>query len=296
MKLARITEVGPRDGLQNESKTIPTPQKVRLVELLCAARPDEIEVTSFVSAKWIPQLSDASNVLAEVARFKPADVLFSVLTPNERGLLNALDTNARAGRRLIDKVSVFTAASETFSMRNTNATIAQTLARFVPVIERARREGLMTRGYISCVVACPFEGAISPQQVESVVRKLVDMGVEEIDLGETIGVAQPEQIAALLERVYAAAPAERLTLHLHDTSGRAADCVRTATRWGIRSFDGAVGGLGGCPYASTPEKRAPGNISTQALIEALRLEGLHTRVDENALRAAAEYALSISRQ
>lgn len=293
MEKARITEVAPRDGLQNERGVIPTADKVRLVELLCAARSDEIEVTSFVPASWIPQFADAAAVIEAVAAFKPAGMIFSVLAPNERGLQNALDANGCAGTRVIDKVAVFTAASETFSRKNTNASIRDSVERFVPVVAQARSAGLLLRGYVSCVVACPFEGLIAPSQVAHVVKMLVDLGIEEIDLGETIGVARPAQIPPLLDAMFAVVPAARLTLHLHDTSGHAAACARQAVKMGIRSFDAAAGGLGGCPYASTPERRAPGNISTQALLYALEQEGLQTTVDPAALQTATNFATGL---
>jgi hydroxymethylglutaryl-CoA lyase len=316
--VARITDVAPRDGLQNETGAIPTASKVRRVELLCAARVDEVEVSSFVPARWIPQLADAAEVFAAAAAFKPADVVFSALVPNERGLQGSLAVNERAGRRVIDKVSVFTAASETFARRNTNGTIAETIERFVPVVRGAAAAGLRVRGYVSCVVACPFEGPIAPAAVADVVRRLVDIGVEEIDLGETIGVAHPDEIEALLAAVTPVAPLPRLTLHLHDTHDTyprtrspAAAAPRTtgtnrsmvsaivpfvfrrAARLGVRSFDGAAGGLGGCPYASTPTRRAPGNIDTRTLLAALRAEGVSTRVDEPALAAAAEFGATL---
>ncbi|MCA9245265.1 MAG: hydroxymethylglutaryl-CoA lyase, partial [Phycisphaerales bacterium] len=239
----RITDVAPRDGLQNEPRPIPTDDKLRLVELLCAAHVDEVEVTSFVSPRWIPQLGDADALFAALQGKKPRDVVFSALVPNEKGMQAALRVNEDAGERLIDKVSVFTAASETFSQRNTNATIAETLDRFKPVIESAKREGLLTRGYVSCAIACPFEGAIQPDAVANVAMALRDLGIDEIDLGDTIGAGARDSVARMLDAVIARAPLANaaieaqtptITLHLHDTFGRAGECVRVALERGLR--------------------------------------------------------------
>lgn len=292
----RVTDVSPRDGLQNETAVIPTLQKIRLVQLLCDARPDEIEVSSFVSPRWIPQLGDAADVFAGAAPFKRPGQLFSALVPNEKGLDAALAVNDSAASRLIDKVSVFTAASETFSKRNTNATIAETLARFAPVIRRAHDARLLVRGYVSCIIACPFEGPIAPARVADVCRRLADLGVDELDLGDTIGAATPTSIAAVLDACSPFAPPASthadptLTLHLHDTLGNAAECARAALALGVRSFDASVAGLGGCPYASTPQRRAPGNIATETLIRTLHAAGFTTAVDPAALDAAARFA------
>lgn len=291
-QLVRITDVAPRDGLQNEARIVSAADKARLVELLCAARVDEVEVTSFVSPKWVPQLGDAAQVLELLAAKKPAEVAFSVLVPNEQGMTAALAVNQRLGR-VIDKVSVFTSASETFSLRNTNATIAQTLERFKPVIAAAGAAGLPVRGYVSCAVQCPFEGPIAPAAVARVARQLVDIGVAEVDVADTIGVGTAETVGAMLEAVLAelgAAWLPRMTLHMHDTFGRAADCVARALALGLRSFDGSAGGLGGCPYASTPERRAPGNIATLTLLDAVAGAGFETRVQRGPLIEAGAFA------
>ncbi|MFT3685097.1 MAG: DUF559 domain-containing protein [Phycisphaerales bacterium] len=465
----RITDVSPRDGLQNEQGVISTADKVRLVELLCATGVDEVEVTSFVSAKWVPQLGDAKEVFEQLlrtplpggegqgvgfdrlrntqvsshlpGRFKsprnearegevyrkaaieytvpPRDrqayarastlrrtetgpeaavwsalrgkqiggfkfrrqhpfgpyildffcaefglaveldgrthagaeargqderrtayleshgltvvrftndfalqnvegvartlqttcerlyrhgnamtnadkhephpqplpsgegsrsaPLFSALVPNDRGMEGALEV--LTATHLLGKVSVFTAASETFSKKNTNAAIAETLERFKPVISRAHEHKLPVRGYISCVIACPFEGSIAPAKVADVAAQLARLGVDEIDLGDTIGAGTPETVVAMLTAVSRTLGNEfgkyrNITLHLHDTFGRAADCVKAALDLGVRSFDGSVAGLGGCPYASTPGKRAPGNISTETLVETIERTAL----------------------
>lgn len=290
----RITDVAPRDGLQNEPKPVPTAAKVRLVQALIEANVDEIEVSSFVSPKWIPQLADAVEVFAALAMRKPADMLFSALVPNEKGMAAALDVNQRAGRRVIDKVSVFTAASETFSRRNTNATIAETIERFGPVAAQAAAAQLPLRGYVSCVVRCPFEGDIAPARVAEMAVKLEALGAEEIDLGETIGAGTRENIRALLDAVLPRlVKATRVTLHLHDTHGRAAECIEAALEAGVRSFDGAAGGLGGCPYASTPERRAPGNIATETLVATIERAGFSTRVNRARLREASAFAAAL---
>jgi hydroxymethylglutaryl-CoA lyase len=300
----RITDVSPRDGLQNEAGIIPTAQKLALIDHLRKTGVDEIEVSSFVSAKWVPQLGDAAELFAALASADdpaapPArSPIYSALVPNEKGLDQALAVNQRAGRPLIAKASVFTAASETFSSRNTNGTIAQTLERFKPVITRAHASGLVVRGYVSCVFACPFEGPTPPAKVLDVAAALIDLGVDELDYGDTIGAGLPESTAALLvahrDRFGTRwLSPEAFTLHLHDTFGHASACVRTALTLGVRSFDSSVAGLGGCPYASLPGKPAPGNISTETLVNTIRQAGLATRVDSAILADAAAYARSI---
>ncbi|HZW08312.1 MAG TPA: hydroxymethylglutaryl-CoA lyase [Phycisphaerales bacterium] len=289
----RITDVAPRDGLQNEPGFVPTAQKAALVRAIAASGVDEVEITSFVSPKRVPQLADAAALCDLLREDKPAGVLFSALAPNEQGLGGVLAANDRAGRRLIDKVSVFTAASESFSRNNTNATIDETLARFAPVVRTAHGAGLVVRGYVSCVVACPFEGPIDPWAVAAVAGRLADLGIEEIDLGDTIGAGSPETVGRVistaleyLDESHGWSDASRLTLHLHDTGGRASECVRVALELGVRSFDGATGGLGGCPYASTPGRRAPGNLSTVDLVDAVERAGLRHRVDRSRLDQA----------
>lgn len=327
----RITDVSPRDGLQNEPGIIPTADKVRLIELLCATGVDEIEVTSFVSPKWVPQLGDGRAVVESALgmrfRSRASTPIFSVLIPNDKGLeeLEATELTVRsnlmrsqAGRKWaqaeyddfdrrvtdlsIDKVSVFTAASERFSKRNTNATIEETLERFRLLVTFPHRHR-PTRGYISCVIACPFEGPISPSQVTRVVDRLVRLGINEIDLGDTIGAADVASTTHLLLSVRDVVGAEwfengKITLHLHDTFGLAADCVKAALDLGVRSFDGSVAGLGGCPYASKalPDgtiQRAPGNISTELLVTTIHDAGYETGVDLDALALAAEFAREI---
>lgn len=290
----RITDVSPRDGLQNEPGTIPTADKSRLIHLLRAANVDEIEATSFVSPKWVPQLADAEALLASLS---PADFsngpMLSVLVPNEKGLHRLLEINSKSP--LVHKASVFTAASETFSRRNTNASIAEALERFKPVVALANANRLHLRGYLSCVIACPFEGPIAPAAVAHWAEQLHALGIPEIDLGDTIGAGTPDSVTAMLAAVHSAVGASaQITLHLHDTFGRAADCVKAALQAGIRSFDGSAAGLGGCPYASTPTSRAPGNISTETLVRTVHDAGFTTGVHIPALREAAAFAAGIA--
>jgi len=321
----RITDVSPRDGLQNEAGIIPTADKVRLIELLCATGVDEIEVTSFVSPKWVPQLGDAEQVLTQLylrqglaqlrrkdtghlpTHFGVKPVEFSVLVPNAKGMSTFVDFSDFQGRFLAKKVSVFTAASETFNRKNVNATISETLERFRSVIDQAKSHQLKVRGYVSCVIECPFEGPIQPSKVAEVVRELKSLGVDEFDLGDTIGAGTADSVSRMLRAVMAELDPERtgafwtreaITLHLHDTFGRAADCVKVALDMGVRSFDGSVAGLGGCPYASKklPDgtiQRAPGNISTELLVQTIEDAGYETGVDRDALAKAAAFAREI---
>lgn len=297
----RITDVGPRDGLQNEPGAVPTAGKAALVRALAACGVREVEVTSFVSPKWVPQLGDAAELCGLLAAGKPSGVVYSALVPNERGMEGVLEANRRAGFRLIDKVGVFTAASESFSRKNTNASVAETMERFGPVVRLAREQGIAVRGYVSCAVACPFEGAIEPLAVAAVAGRLVELGVDEVDLGDTIGAGTPETVGRMLATVLealdeahgggsSATRGEAVTLHLHDTHGLAGACVRVALELGIRSFDASVAGLGGCPYAGTETARAPGNIATATLLDAVERAGFAHGVERGKLEEAAELA------
>ncbi len=294
LSTVRIVEVGPRDGLQNEAGRVPTDDKAALVRALIAAGLPEIELTSFVSPKWIPQLGDAAELLQLLGGDLPEHVTFSALVPNMRGMERLLEVNEHAtkasGRRAIDKVCLFTAASETFSQKNTNASIAETLERFAPVATSAREHGLGLRGYVSCAFACPFEGDIGVEAVVRVSEQLAgDLGVDELSIADTIGQATPEDVTERIVGLHHIDGAV-LNLHLHDTFGRAADCVRAGLQAGVRSFDGAVGGLGGCPYASTPGKRAPGNIATSTLVQVVEEAGFATGVDHGKLATAGALA------
>ncbi len=275
----RLCEVGPRDGLQNERTPVPTDAKVAFVDGLSAAGFPEIEVSSFVSAKRVPQLGDAAEVFARIAR-RPGTV-YSALVPNERGMEAALA--ARVG-----KVSVFAAASEGFSRANTGGTIDEVIARFGPVVRMARAAGLPVRGYVSCVVRCPYDGPTPPQAVRAVVERLLSAGIDEIDLGETLGVAVPDDLSRLLEGVAPAVEPGRVTLHLHDSNGRGADNLRAALALGVRSFDASAGGLGGCPFAPG----ARGNVATETALSVFESGGYDAGVD----RAAVARATSAIRQ
>lgn len=298
-KRARITDVSPRDGLQNEplradASAIPTADKARLINALTSTGVDEVEITSFVSPKWIPQLGDARELCEMLRGSRPKNVSFSALVPNEKGMRSLLEVYETPGERLIDKVSVFTAASETFSKKNTNASIAETLERFKPVIELAQERGLKVRGYVSCVIECPFEGIIMPEAVADVSKKLLELGADEIDLGDTIGAGCTETMAAMLACVTSRIDPDKIVLHLHDTFGRASECVRAALALGVTSFDGSAAGLGGCPYASTETKRAPGNIATDTLVRVIQAQGFETNVDLDKLAKASSIAQGLT--
>lgn len=298
-EIVRITDVSPRDGLQNEPGIVPAADKVRLIQMLARTGVDEIEATSFVSPKWVPQLGDAEEVLSALRKL-PRDereCVMSALVPNEKGFERAKQFHT-AGFPL--KISVFTAASETFNTKNTNATIGESIERFRAFLPEALALGMSVRLYVSTVIACPFEGPIAPAQVRRVCDQLADLaptelferGDVELDLGDTIGAATPESMRALLSE-FSESERARLVIHLHDTFGRAADCVKVALDMGVRSFDGSVAGLGGCPYAGTMEKPAPGNISTELLVRTIQQWGGSTRVNAAALEEAAAFARTI---
>ncbi len=272
----RITEVGPRDGLQNEKETIATADKAAMISLLLAAGFPEIEVTSFVSPKWVPQLADGDVLLPMLPH--SASTIYSALVPNEQGLARALAVGIR-------KVAVFTSASEGFSRRNTNGSIAEVMQRLKPVVATARNAKLPVRGYISCVIACPFDGETPPQMVREVAMRLFDLGVDEIDLGDTIGVAAPPDIDRLYEGLDGVIPPSASTLHLHDTRGTALACALRAMQLGVVSFDSSCGGLGGCPYAPG----AAGNLATEDLVYLCRRSGIQTGIDLAALFAAGRH-------
>ena len=272
-----IFEMGPRDGLQNEPRLIPTEDKIRLVDLLSACGFAKIEVTSFVSPKWVPQMADAAEVLAGIAR-RPG-VAYTALTPNMRGFEDA----KAAG---VDEVAIFGAASETFSRKNTNCSIAESLDRFLPVAAAARVAGIPVRGYVSCVTDCPYEGRVEPGAVADVAEALVAMGCYEVSLGDTIGHGTPETIDAMLEAVLQVVPAARLAGHYHDTTGRALDNIAASLERRLRTFDAAVAGLGGCPYAPG----ARGNVDTLKVDAMLRGKGFATGLDRAALEEAAAFA------
>ena len=280
MRRVEIVEVGPRDGLQNQARIIPAAEKVRLIDLLSAAGLTRIEAASFVSPKWVPQMADGAEVLAAIAR--PPGVRFSALVPNLTGLERAM----AAG---VDEVAVFAAASEGFSRANINCTVAESLARFAPVVAAARDAGLPVRGYVSCVTDCPFDGPVAPGAVAEVAARLAGMGCFEISLGDTLGRGTPDRVAAMLAAVVAEVPPDRLAGHFHDTGGQALENVAVAIGAGVRVFDAAAGGLGGCPYAPG----AAGNLATEALVDWLEAEGWETGVDRARLAEAAAFARSL---
>ena len=277
----RIIEVGPRDGLQNEPNVLPIEAKVTFINALSRTGVAEIEAGSFVSASAVPQLADSDDVFRKIER--APGVTYSALVPNERGL-------ARARAVAIQKIAVFTAASETFTRRNINATIAESLARFRPVVAGAKRDGMAVRGYVSTAVFCPYEGRIAPDQVVDVTKRLLDLGVDEISLGDTIGKGSPADVRKLLDVVLPGLQRERLALHFHDTYGMAVANVLTAWwEYGIEMFDCSAGGLGGCPYAPG----ASGNVATEDVVYALKACGATVAVDERKIMAASQ---SINRE
>jgi hydroxymethylglutaryl-CoA lyase len=272
----RIVEVGPRDGLQNEPASVATSDKIEFVNRLSAAGLLMIEVSAFVSPKWVPQMADASDVFAGITRHP--DTKYTALVPNQAGLDRAI----AAG---VDEVAVFAASSDTFSRRNINQSIDASLANYALVSAQARAAGLRVRGYLSTAFGCPFEGAIAPDRVAEVAARLIDVGVYEVAVSDTIGIAHPGQVPRVLDAVLARVPAERLALHFHDTRGTALANVLTALPFGIRTFDASAGGLGGCPYAPG----AAGNLATDDLIYMLDGLGMDTGVSLAALSEASAF-------
>ncbi|HLG60334.1 MAG TPA: hydroxymethylglutaryl-CoA lyase [Ktedonosporobacter sp.] len=274
----RVVEVGPRDGLQNEKAQIPTEDKIQFISMLAAAGLPVVEATSFVSPRAIPQLGDASAVMAGLTRLLSTD--YPVLVPNLKGMERAL----AAG---VNSIAVFTAASEGFTRHNINATIAESLANFRPVVTLAQQEGIRVRGYISTVFGCPYEGKVDPRQALSVAQALLEMGVEELSLGDTIGVATPNRVVDVLDLLLTEGhiPVERLAVHFHDTRGTALANVLMALQMGVSIVDSASGGLGGCPYAPG----AAGNLATEDLLYMLHGMGIHTGVDLDKVVAATSF-------
>ena len=275
-KHVTLKEVGPRDGLQNEKVHIATADKVKLVDLLSQTGLNYIEVTSFVHPKWIPQLADAVEVLQAIKRQK--DITYAALIPNMRGLERALEAN-------IDEASVFMSASESHNRNNINKTIDETFPVLEEVVLGAKAAGKQVRGYISMVIGCPYEGYIQPEQVLRVADKLLEMGVAEISLGDTIGVGVPTQVESLLEELLKRYPAEKFAMHFHDTRGTALANIVKSVEIGISKFDSALGGLGGCPYA----KGASGNVATEDLLYLFDEMGIHTGIEMNAVLEAVTF-------
>lgn len=280
--VCEIFEVGPRDGLQNEAREIPVAEKIALVDLLSRAGFSRIEVASFVSPKWVPQMAGSGEVLAQIRRAE--GVRYAALTPNMRGY-----EDARAAKA--DEISVFASASEGFSQKNINASIAESLERFAPVLEEARHLDIPVRGYVSCVIDCPYDGPVAPGAVADIADKLFAMGCYEISLGDTIGAGTPDSIAKMLLAVRDVVPAGRLAGHYHDTHGRAMANIDASLSMGVRVFDAAVGGLGGCPFAPG----AAGNVATEAVNKHLTALGYKTGLDQGILIEAAEMARAMRR-
>jgi isopropylmalate/homocitrate/citramalate synthase len=279
---ARVTvvEVGPRDGLQNEKGVVSTEDKIRFIDLLSAAGFPVIEATSFVSPRAVPQLADAAEVMANIQR-KPG-VRYTALVPNQKGMERAL----AAG---VDEVAVFTGASETFVQHNINTSIAGSIESFRPVVEMAREAGKRVRGYISTAFGCPYEGLVAPDAVVRVADLLLDLGVAELSIGDTIGVATPNQVVEVTELLLGRVPVERLAMHFHDTRGTALANVLAALQLGIHIFDSSTGGLGGCPYAPG----ASGNLATEDLLYLLHGLGIETGVSLDGVVEASRFMAGV---
>jgi hydroxymethylglutaryl-CoA lyase len=279
-RAVRVVEVGPRDGLQNEKALVPTERKIQFINMLAEAGLPVVEATSFVSPRAIPQLSDASAVMAGLTRLP--SISYPVLVPNLKGMERALAAGVRA-------VAVFTAASESFTRHNINATIEESLANFRPVVALAQQEGVTVRGYISTVFGCPYEGSIDPLKVLHVAQALLEMGIDELSLGDTIGVATPNQVVDVIGLLVndGAIPIDQLAVHFHDTRGTALANVLMALQLGINIVDSSAGGLGGCPYAPG----AAGNLATEDLLYMLNGMDIHTGIDLDKVVAATRFII-----
>ncbi|MGH8160659.1 MAG: hydroxymethylglutaryl-CoA lyase [Gammaproteobacteria bacterium] len=280
----KIVEVGPRDGLQNEKQTVPASTKIEFIDRLSKTGLRTVEATSFVSPKWIPQLADAEEVFKAIG--KRAGVSYPVLVPNEKGMQRALAAGAK-------EVSIFTAASETFNRKNTNASIAESIERFKPVMALAAEHGVRVRGYISTVIGCPYEGAIAPEAVARVAKTLDAIGCYEISLGDTIGVGTPVKAQNMLAAVATELPMEKLAVHFHDTYGQALANIHACLELGVAVVDSSTSGLGGCPYA----KGATGNVATEDVLYMLTGMGITTGVDmDRLLEAGAFISAALARR
>ncbi len=275
-----IFEMGPRDGLQNEKTLIPTVNKIELINRLSGCGFEKIETSSFVSPKWVPQMADAAEVFANIVR-KPG-IRYTALTPNIKGYERAKSSAA-------DEVAVFASASEGFSKKNINCSIKESFERFAPVIEAAKADDIPVRGYVSCIVECPYDGPTPAHNVAMVSERLLQMGCYEVSLGDTTGVATPETTEAMLDAVLKVIPAEQLAGHFHDTRDLALSNIMSSIKLGLRTFDSAIGGLGGCPYAPG----AKGNVSTLAVARMAELLDYDTGLDIEKLKHTQEFILSI---
>mgnify|MGYP001487357535 FL=1 len=266
----QIVEVGPRDGLQNEKEWVPTETKISLIEKLADAGLTKIEATSFVSPKWVPQLKDAHEVFTGIKRI--AGVSYPVLTPNMKGFERALEADAK-------EIAVFSAASETFTQKNTNCSIEESINRFRPVLEEAQKNNIQVRGYISCVLGCPYQGHVPVEDVINLAAKMIEMGCFQISLGDTIGAGTPVQAKSMVQKVAEKVPLSKLALHFHDTRGQALANIYACLELGITVIDASVAGLGGCPYA----KGATGNVATEDVVFMLHGMDIETGIDLNKL-------------
>ena len=274
-KRVTIIEVGPRDGLQNEVNFVSTKHKVELINLLSQSGLEHIEVTSFVSPKAIPQLADNEEVYRAIE--KPKQVHFSALVPNERGMQKALEVG-------IEEIAIFTAASELFNQRNINCSITESIERCKAVVTLAKAHQIRIRAYVSCVLGCPYEGQIKPEQVVHVTQQLIDLGIDEVSLGDTIGVGTPKQTQELIKAIASCYPLSKIAMHFHDTYGQAVANIFAALECGIERFDSSVAGLGGCPYA----RGASGNVATEDVLYLMLGLGIETGVDIYKIIAAGD--------
>ena len=279
-KKVSIFEVGPRDGLQNIKNEIPINRKIDLIDILSSTGITKIECGSFVSAKWVPQMKETEKIFQKIRR--KDGVKYTALTPNLKGLENALDAQ-------VDEVAVFAAASETFSQKNVNCSITESLERFEDIFKKAGQKKIPVRGYVSCIVACPYEGKVMPDKVLEVTSRLLDMGCYEVSLGDTIGKGTPKTVEALLKVICENLKVEQLAGHFHDSSDTAIKNVEVGLKYGITTFDTAIGGLGGCPYAPG----AKGNLSTVKLIKAFGINSFIGALDFEMLMYAEKYLVEL---
>ncbi len=275
-KKVKIVEVGPRDGLQNEKEFVPIETKVELINQLSNAGFPNIEAASFVSPKWIPQMAGSAEVMATIAR--KSGIIYSALTPNMKGYEDALAAKT-------DEIVIFSAASEVFAQKNINCSIAESVERFIPVVNAAKRDGIRVRGSISCSFGCPYQGLVEPRQVAEVVKRMMDLGCDEIDIADTIGVGTPGEVAAVFEEILAFAPKELFSGHFHDTYGQSLANIYAAMEMGISIFHSSIAGLGGCPYA----KGATGNVATEDVLYMLKGLSIETGIDFDAAVKIGEY-------
>ena len=275
-KKINIFEVGPRDGLQNIKNEIPINRKIELINILSATGIKKIECGSFVSAKWVPQMKGTDKIFQEISR--KDGIKYTALTPNLKGFENAVDAQ-------VDEIAVFAAASETFSQKNVNCSIEESLERFQDIFKQASEKKMPVRGYVSCIVECPYEGKVSPEKVLKVATRLLDMGCYEVSLGDTIGKGTPKTIEELLKVLCAELNIDKLAGHFHDTSDMAIRNVEMGLKYGITTFDSAIGGLGGCPYAPG----AKGNLNTHSLINAFGLKHFSGNIDLDKIKFAEKY-------